>query len=74
MDRSKNKDNLTPEEQEELLQDLLMLEVALLGYERYVSSIGKKDDAKKFVKDFMEKFNKDDFDKELAKKEAERLN
>ena len=59
---------LTIEEQQKLLEDLLMLEALLIGYEKYCKKIGKFKEAMVFLTDFMKDLNNDDIRKHFETK------
>lgn len=61
-------ERLTNKEETELLNDLMMCEVLVMGFQEYLKSIGKFDEGQQFVREFMATFSNKDF-KEKVKEE-----
>lgn len=49
---------LTLKEQDQLINDLLMFEAVVIAQQQYLMSIGKFEEAKKYVKDYLKDLQK----------------
>lgn len=60
-------DLLTLEEQNQMLEDLMLMEALIIGHQEYLRKIGKLNEGKKFVKEFVDNLSNDDFKKHMEK-------
>lgn len=63
-------DPLTLEEQQKLLDDLVIVEALVVGFENYCKSIGKFKEAREYVNKFMEEVTKADMENALVESDG----
>lgn len=62
-----SKDRLTRKEENQLLDDLSMMTAVVVAQQQYLASIGKLEEAKKYVQKFIADLQNKDLVKELEK-------